>query len=244
MEGRPDLASDRSPRTTFADGHRAFDSSRVRLALSTVRSVMAANCSCTRLRSYQSSRSLVRLLSLGRSGSSGEQRQDPGGTVARRDRVRLHHPLCALWGAWHRGRDTSCVRSNRSQGGRAARRGADAPVVDLSVVRLGVSAARSTHRVRRVPGPAGVLSLPDVGLGPSSPGGTERLTRWTITPKSSSPSLAAAGGWSRLPVSARPTIAPSRSLGRADTGSAGTMGGCYGFGRARGTSRPSRGRRG
>ena len=31
MEGRPDLASDRSPRTTFADGHRAFDSSRVRL---------------------------------------------------------------------------------------------------------------------------------------------------------------------------------------------------------------------
>jgi hypothetical protein len=63
-----------------------------------------------------------------------------------------------------------------------------------------------------------VLSLPDVGLGPSSPGGTERLTRWTITPKSSSPSLAGAGAWSRWPVSGTRTTVSSPSCGLATTG--------------------------
>ena len=93
------------------------------------------------------------------------------------------------WGfAWMRagsrvgsvgGSESDCVRRNRSQGGGAPRRGAAALALDLSVVRLGVSAARPTHRVRRVLGPAAALSLPELGLGPSSPGGTERLTRWT-----------------------------------------------------------------
>jgi hypothetical protein len=40
-----------------------------------------------------------------------------------------------------------------------------------------------------------VLSLPDLGLGPSSPGGTERLTRSSTRPTPCSPSLAGAGGW-------------------------------------------------
>jgi hypothetical protein len=39
-----------------------------------------------------------------------------------------------------------------------------------------------------------VLSLPDLGLGPSSPSGTERLIRWTTTPTLSSAIPAGAGG--------------------------------------------------